>query len=47
MDNGRIVEFDTPRNLLQKEGGVFQKMYKDSGELEEAAKGTYQKDLRH
>ncbi|KAF8502971.1 hypothetical protein JB92DRAFT_3123623 [Gautieria morchelliformis] len=40
LDNGRIVEFDTPVNLIQKEGGAFRNMCLHSGtfkELEEAA----------
>ncbi|KAG8843875.1 hypothetical protein FRB96_003699 [Tulasnella sp. 330] len=42
MDQGRIVEFDTPYNLIQKEGGVFRGMCLKSGqfdELLEASKG--------
>ncbi|KAF8529350.1 multidrug resistance-associated ABC transporter [Gautieria morchelliformis] len=40
LDNGRIVEFDTPVNLIQKEGSAFRNMCLHSGtfqELEEAA----------
>jgi len=40
LDNGRIVEFDTPLNLIRKEGGVFRGMCLNSGtfkELEDAA----------
>ncbi|KAF8502966.1 ABC transporter type 1, transmembrane domain-containing protein [Gautieria morchelliformis] len=40
LENGRIVEFDTPVNLIQKEGGAFRNMCLHSGtfkELEEAA----------
>ncbi|KAF8579651.1 multidrug resistance-associated ABC transporter [Ramaria rubella] len=40
LDNGRIVEFDTPHNLIHKEGGAFRDMCIHSGtykELEEAA----------
>ncbi|KAG9037596.1 hypothetical protein FRB95_004816 [Tulasnella sp. JGI-2019a] len=42
MDQGRIVEIDTPYNLIQKEGGVFRGMCLKSGqfdELLEASKG--------
>ncbi|KAJ2514779.1 hypothetical protein H4217_005564, partial [Coemansia sp. RSA 1939] len=34
LDNGRVAEFDTPYNLLQKEGGIFRSMCKESGEYE-------------
>ncbi|KAF8526563.1 hypothetical protein BU17DRAFT_82663 [Hysterangium stoloniferum] len=40
LDNGRVVEFDTPHTLIHKEGSVFRDMCKHSGnfkELEEAA----------
>lgn len=45
LDEGRIVEFDTPLNLLQKAGGVFRTMCLKSGtyaELEAAAKSADQ-----
>ncbi|KAJ2657885.1 hypothetical protein IWW48_004283 [Coemansia sp. RSA 1200] len=32
LDNGRVAEFDTPHNLLQKEDGIFRSMCKESGE---------------
>ncbi|TFK47824.1 P-loop containing nucleoside triphosphate hydrolase protein [Heliocybe sulcata] len=41
LDNGRIAEFDTPYNLIQKEDGVFRRMCLKSGsflELEGLAK---------
>lgn len=41
LDAGRIVEFDTPHNLIQKEGGVLRDMCMKSGsfaELEAVAK---------
>lgn len=41
LDAGRVVEFDTPYNLIRKEGGIFRGMCLKSGsfeELEEAAK---------
>ncbi|KAJ2448635.1 hypothetical protein EV183_005328 [Coemansia sp. RSA 2336] len=33
LHEGQIVEFDTPAKLLQKEGGYFWKLCKDSNEL--------------
>ncbi|CAG7848335.1 ATP-dependent bile acid permease [Serendipita indica DSM 11827] len=41
LDKGNIVEFDTPWNLIRKEGGLFRDMCLKSGtfsELEKAAK---------
>jgi len=41
LDKGQIVEFDTPWNLIRKEGGFFRNMCLKSGsfsELEAAAK---------
>jgi len=35
LDQGRVVEFDTPLNLIQKEGGVFRGMCLKSGTYEE------------
>ena len=32
LDSGRIVEFDTPKNLLQKDRGVFRAMVQDNGD---------------
>ncbi|KIY50596.1 hypothetical protein FISHEDRAFT_39032 [Fistulina hepatica ATCC 64428] len=40
LDKGQIIEFDTPLNLIQKEGGLFRNMCLKSGtfnELEAAA----------
>lgn len=40
LDAGRVVEFDTPYNLIRKEGGIFRGMCLKSGsfaELEESA----------
>ncbi|KAJ2396158.1 ATP-binding cassette transporter yor1, partial [Coemansia sp. RSA 2531] len=31
---GRVAEFDTPWNLLQREGGIFRSMCEKSGEYE-------------
>ncbi|KIJ51989.1 hypothetical protein M422DRAFT_58758 [Sphaerobolus stellatus SS14] len=33
LDNGRIVEFDTPYNLIRRENGVFREMCFHSGQL--------------
>ncbi|KAI0772966.1 multidrug resistance-associated ABC transporter [Trametes elegans] len=41
LDNGVVAEFETPLNLLRKEGGIFQNMCQNSGtfaELEAAAR---------
>ncbi|KAG6840544.1 hypothetical protein C0991_005904 [Blastosporella zonata] len=43
LDQGQIVEFDTPWKLIQKEGGIFRTMCLKSGsfgDLEAAAKST-------
>ncbi|KAJ3511583.1 hypothetical protein NLJ89_g4015 [Agrocybe chaxingu] len=32
LDSGRIAEFDSPRNLLQKEGGLFKTLVDGSGD---------------
>ncbi len=34
MEAGEVIEFDTPRNLLKKQGGKFYSMAKISGEFE-------------
>ncbi|KAI0332220.1 multidrug resistance-associated ABC transporter [Cubamyces sp. BRFM 1775] len=47
LDNGKIAEFDTPLNLIHKEGGIFRGMCVKSGtfgELEAAAKAKAQHD---
>lgn len=31
LDNGKIIQFDTPENLLQHPGGLFYQLAKDSG----------------
>jgi len=44
LDKGRIVEFDTPWNLIQKEGGLFRDMCMKSGtmsELQSLAKAKF------
>lgn len=41
LDKGELAEFDTPYNLIQKEGGIFRTMCLKSGmfaDLEAAAK---------
>jgi ABC-type transport system involved in Fe-S cluster assembly fused permease/ATPase subunit len=35
LDQGRIVEFDTPYNLINKENGVFRSMCLNSGTFQE------------
>ncbi|KAH8109668.1 hypothetical protein DFH11DRAFT_1843160 [Phellopilus nigrolimitatus] len=47
LDAGHIAEFDTPHNLIQREGGIFRGMCLKSGsfsELEEAAKVKAEQD---
>ncbi|KAI0308316.1 hypothetical protein B0F90DRAFT_1681863 [Multifurca ochricompacta] len=47
LDKGGIAEFDTPWNLIQKEGGIFRNMAMKSGmfaELERAAKEKVMRD---
>jgi ABC-type multidrug transport system fused ATPase/permease subunit len=34
MDAGTVKEFDTPRNLMEKEDGAFKALVKESGERE-------------
>lgn len=41
LDRGRVAEFDTPYNLIKKEGGIFHGMCLKSGtfaELEAASR---------
>ncbi|TFY66276.1 hypothetical protein EVG20_g4808 [Dentipellis fragilis] len=47
LDKGEIAEFDTPWNLIQKEGGIFRTMCLKSGmfsELENVAKAKAEAD---
>ena len=47
LDKGELVEFDTPLNLIRKEGGIFRGMCLKSGtfaELEAAAKAKAEAD---
>ncbi|EGO00623.1 hypothetical protein SERLA73DRAFT_104969 [Serpula lacrymans var. lacrymans S7.3] len=49
LDQGKISEFDTPLNLISKDGGLFRDMCLKSGmfsELEAAAKAKAQRDSR-
>ena len=49
LDRGELAEFDTPLNLIQKEGGIFRSMCLKSGtfaELEAAAKAKAERDLQ-
>lgn len=50
LDGGRVVEFDTPANLLRKEGGSFRALVAETGDTnaallhtmaEEAEKGSH------
>ena len=34
LDAGRIIEFDSPARLLEKEGGVFKSLVDESGDKE-------------
>lgn len=34
LDAGRLVEFDSPSNLLKKEGGFLKSLVDESGERE-------------
>ncbi|KAI8989077.1 multidrug resistance-associated ABC transporter [Trametes punicea] len=48
LDKGELAEFDTPLNLIQKEGGIFRSMCLKSGtfaELEATAKAKAERDL--
>ncbi|KZT66167.1 hypothetical protein DAEQUDRAFT_813713 [Daedalea quercina L-15889] len=47
LDKGELAEFDTPLNLIQKEGGIFRQMCLKSGtytELEAIAKEKAERD---
>ncbi|KAI0357032.1 multidrug resistance-associated ABC transporter [Trametes cingulata] len=50
LEKGELAEFDTPLNLIQKEGGIFRNMCLKSGtftELEAAAKANAGHDRSH
>ncbi|KAJ2089515.1 hypothetical protein IW138_003404 [Coemansia sp. RSA 986] len=40
LDKGKVVEFDTPKNLLRKKDGVFRSMCEKTGEYEYLAATT-------
>lgn len=40
LSAGRVVEFDTPKNLLEKKDGVFHNMCKKSGDFEHLLRTT-------
>ncbi|KAG8994024.1 hypothetical protein FRB90_000542, partial [Tulasnella sp. 427] len=44
LDQGRVVEFDTPLNLIQKDGGVFRSMCLKSGHFEDLLSACSKKD---
>ena len=47
LDKGELAEFDTPWNLIEKEGGIFRSMCLKSGtfaELQAAAKAKMEAD---
>ncbi|THU84317.1 multidrug resistance-associated ABC transporter [Dendrothele bispora CBS 962.96] len=49
LDKGKLVEFDTPLTLIQKENGIFRNMCLKSGsfaELETAAKAKADRDMQ-
>jgi hypothetical protein len=35
MDAGKVAEFDTPKNLIAKEDGLFRSMCLKSGDFEQ------------
>ncbi|KAJ2511463.1 hypothetical protein H4217_007368 [Coemansia sp. RSA 1939] len=35
LDKGKVAEFDTPKKLLKKKGGIFRGMCEETGEFEE------------
>ena len=36
LNNGRIVEFDSPQRLLQNPDSVFARLYKESGKMRDS-----------
>ncbi|KAJ2662234.1 hypothetical protein IWW48_001974 [Coemansia sp. RSA 1200] len=44
LDNGRVAEFDTPHNLLQKEDGIFRSMCEKAGEYKRMIKAEDSKN---
>ncbi|KAJ1731585.1 hypothetical protein LPJ72_003854 [Coemansia sp. Benny D160-2] len=45
LDKGKVAEFDTPKNLLKKKGGIFRGMCEDTGELEHLVAATKYADI--
>ncbi|KAG8974080.1 hypothetical protein FRC05_007828 [Tulasnella sp. 425] len=45
LDQGRVVEFDAPFNLIEREGGVFRNMCLKSGHFEELLAACSAKNL--
>ena len=39
MDNGHVVEFDTPENLMKNDGSHFAGLVREMQRMERAAKG--------
>jgi ABC-type multidrug transport system fused ATPase/permease subunit len=35
LDAGRLIEFDSPMNLLRKEGSLFRSLVDESGDKDE------------
>jgi ABC-type multidrug transport system fused ATPase/permease subunit len=35
LDAGKLIEFDSPMNLLQKEGSLFRSLVDESGDRDE------------
>ncbi|TBU41809.1 P-loop containing nucleoside triphosphate hydrolase protein [Dichomitus squalens] len=46
LDKGKVVEFDTPLNLIHREGGIFRSLCAESGTLEELEKAARAKTDR-
>ncbi|KAJ2059706.1 hypothetical protein GGI17_004233 [Coemansia sp. S146] len=44
LDKGNVAEFDTPWNLLQREGGIFRGMCKKSGEYKHLVAAAQRKN---
>jgi len=47
MDQGKIVEIDTPYNLIQKEDGIFRGMCLKSGQFDELLEASKSEAARH
>ncbi|EPQ25988.1 uncharacterized protein PFL1_06443 [Pseudozyma flocculosa PF-1] len=44
LDKGKVIEFGSPKELMEKEGGVFQSMCEQSGEMAELKRLADQAD---